>query len=88
MSVSSTFHSASPIYNWVEENSANGPTPGTNRSNFDKGSDTELTIEDLPVEYRQELKVQRWKMEKASMHGSVRCNELDIGPMRYRVIHL
>jgi hypothetical protein len=36
-------------------------------SDFDKGSDTELTIEDLPVEYHQELEVQRRKMEEAFM---------------------
>jgi hypothetical protein len=49
--VSSMFHSASPVYSRVEENSANTPTMSTNRSDFDKGSNTELTIEDLLMEY-------------------------------------
>jgi hypothetical protein len=38
---SSVFHSASPVYSRVEKSSVNTPTP-----------DTELTINDLPVEYR------------------------------------
>jgi hypothetical protein len=49
--VSSMFHSASPVYSRVEENSANTPAMSTNRSDFDKGSNTELTIEDLLMEY-------------------------------------
>jgi hypothetical protein len=48
--MSNAFHSTAPIYSRVEESSANTPTPGTNRSDFDKGSNTELTIEDLPME--------------------------------------
>jgi hypothetical protein len=65
--VSSTFNSASSMYSQVEDNSANTPIPSTNRSDFDEGSNTELTIEDLLVEYRKELKIQRWKMEEAFM---------------------
>jgi hypothetical protein len=38
--VSSMFHSASPIYSRVEESSANTPASITNRSNIDKGPDT------------------------------------------------
>jgi hypothetical protein len=52
---SSAFHSASPVYSRVEESSANTPTSSINRSDIDKGSDTKLTIEDLPVEYRRKL---------------------------------
>jgi hypothetical protein len=48
---SSAFHSASPIYRRVELTSTNTPAHGTNRSDFNKGTDTELSIEDLPVEY-------------------------------------
>jgi hypothetical protein len=48
---SSAFYSASPIYSRVEEGSANTPAPGNNRPDFDKGSNTELTIEDLSMEY-------------------------------------
>jgi hypothetical protein len=64
---SNVFHSASPIYSRVEESLANTPTSGTNRSDFDKGSNTELTIEDLLVEYCEELKVQWRKMDEAFM---------------------
>jgi hypothetical protein len=63
----STFHSASPIYSQVEESSANKPASSANRSNIDKGSDTELTIEDLPVKYRQKIKAINLKMEEAFM---------------------
>jgi hypothetical protein len=65
--VSSAFHSASPIYSRVEECSTNTPAPSTNMSHFDKGFDTELTIEDLPVEYRRELKAIHLKLEEAFM---------------------
>jgi hypothetical protein len=65
--VSSTFHPASPIYNRVEESSAYTPTSSTNRSDIDKGSDTELTIEDLLVEYRRKFKAINMKMEEAFM---------------------
>jgi hypothetical protein len=51
---SSAFHSASLDYSRVEEGSANTPTPAIIRSDFDKGSNMELTIEDLPVEYEWE----------------------------------
>jgi hypothetical protein len=64
---SSTFHSASPVYSRVEESSANTPASSTNRFNIDKGSDTELTIEDLPVEYRWKFKAINLKMEEAFM---------------------
>jgi hypothetical protein len=64
---SRAFHSASPIYIWVEEGSKNTLAPGTNRSDIDKGFDTELTIEDLPVEYRRELKAIHLKLEEAFM---------------------
>jgi hypothetical protein len=47
---SSAFHSASLVYSQIEESSANTPASSTNRSHIDKGSDTELTIEDLPVD--------------------------------------
>jgi hypothetical protein len=47
---SNMFRSTSPIYSRVEESSAYTPASSTNRSDIDKGSDTELTIEDLPVE--------------------------------------
>jgi hypothetical protein len=50
--VSSAYHSALHVYSWVEESSTTTPAPGINRSDFDKGYDTELTIEDLSVEYR------------------------------------
>jgi hypothetical protein len=63
--VSSMFHSASPVYIRVEDNSANTPTSSPNRSDIDKGSDTKLTIEDLPVEYRRKLKAINLKMEEA-----------------------
>jgi hypothetical protein len=62
---SSVFHSASPVYSRVEESSANTPASSTNRSNIDKGSNTELTIEDLPVEYRRKFKAINLKMEEA-----------------------
>jgi hypothetical protein len=64
---SSTFHSASPVYSRVEESSANTPASSTNRFNIDKGFDTELTIEDLPVEYRWKFKAINLKMEEAFM---------------------
>jgi hypothetical protein len=64
---SSAFHSASPVYSRVEESSLNTPTSSTNRSDIDKGSDTELTIEDLPVEYRWKLEAINLKMEEAFM---------------------
>jgi hypothetical protein len=64
---SSVFHSASPVYSRVEESSANMPASSTNRSDIDKGSDTELTIEDLSVEYYQKLKAIHLKMEDAFM---------------------
>jgi hypothetical protein len=65
--VSSAFHSASPVYSRVEESSANISAFSTNRSDIDKGSDTELTIMDLSVEYRRKLKVIHLKMEEAFM---------------------
>jgi hypothetical protein len=40
------FHSASPIYSRVEESLANTLATSTNRSDINKCSDTELTIED------------------------------------------
>jgi hypothetical protein len=64
---SSTFHSTSPVYMRVEESSANTPASSTNRSDIDKGSDTELTIKDLSVEYRQKFKAINLKMEEAFM---------------------
>jgi hypothetical protein len=64
---SSMFHSASPVYSRAEESLANTPASSTNRSNIDKGSDTELTIEDLPVEYRQKFEAINLKMEEAFM---------------------
>jgi hypothetical protein len=74
---SNTFHSTSSFYSRVEESSANTPTPSTNRYDFNKGSDTKLTIEDLPVEYRQELEVQQWKMEEVFMaHYDLTSQEL------------
>jgi hypothetical protein len=39
----------------------------TNRSDIDKGSNTELTIEVLPVEYRWKFKAINLKMEEAFM---------------------
>jgi hypothetical protein len=65
--VSSTFHSASPVYSQVKESSANTPTSSTNRSDIDKGSGTELTIEDLPVEYHRKFEAISLKMEEAFM---------------------
>jgi hypothetical protein len=65
--VSSVFHLASPIYSRIEESSANTPASSTNRSDIDKGSDTELTIEDLSVEYRRKLEAINLKMEEAFM---------------------
>jgi hypothetical protein len=65
--VSRAFHSASPVYSQVEESSANTPASSTNRSNIDKGSDTELTIEDPPVEYRRKFKAINLKTEEAFM---------------------
>jgi hypothetical protein len=64
---SSAFHSASPVYSRVEESSTNTPTSSTNRSDIDKGSDTELTIENLSVEYRQKLEAICLKMEESFM---------------------
>jgi hypothetical protein len=64
---SSAFHLASPVYSRIEESSANTPASSTNRSNIDKGSDTKLTIEDLPVEYRWKFKAISLKMEDAFM---------------------
>jgi hypothetical protein len=63
--VSSVFHSAAPIYSRVEESSANTPASSTNRSDIDKGSDTKLTIADLPVEYHRKFKAINLKMEEA-----------------------
>jgi hypothetical protein len=62
--VSSAFHSASSVYSQVEENSANTLSSSTNRFDIDKGSDTELTIEDLPVEYRRKFEAINLKMEE------------------------
>jgi hypothetical protein len=64
---SSAFHSTSPIYSRVEESSANTPVSSTNRSDINKGSDTKLTIEDLPVEYRRKFEAINLKMEEAFM---------------------
>jgi hypothetical protein len=64
---SSAFHSASPIYSRVEESSTNTPTSSTNMYDFNKGSDTELTIENLLVEYCWELEATHMKMEEAFM---------------------
>jgi hypothetical protein len=64
---SSAFRSASPVYSRVEESSTNTPASSTNRSDIDKGSDTRLTIEDLPIEYCQKLKAIHLKMEEAFM---------------------
>jgi hypothetical protein len=61
---SSAFHLASSR---VEESSANTPTSSTNRSDVNKGSNTKMTIEDLPVEYRRKLKAINLKMEEAFM---------------------
>jgi hypothetical protein len=49
--MSSVFHSASPVYSQIEESLASTLASSTNRSNIDKGYDTELTIEDRSVEY-------------------------------------
>jgi hypothetical protein len=65
--VSSAFHLASPIYSRVEESLANTPASSTNRSDVDKGFDTKMTIEDLPIEYRWKLEVINLKMEEAFM---------------------
>jgi hypothetical protein len=65
--VSSAFHSASPIYSRVEEGSANTPASSTNMSDINKGSNIELTIEDLPVEYHQKFEAIHLKMEEAFM---------------------
>jgi hypothetical protein len=65
--VSSVFHSASPVYSRVEESLANTPTSSTNRSDIDKSSDTELTIEDLLVEYHKKLESIHLKIEEAFM---------------------
>jgi hypothetical protein len=62
---SKSLHLASPIYNQVEENLANTLALCTNGSNFYKG--IKLTIEDLPLEYCQELEAQRLKLEEAFM---------------------
>jgi hypothetical protein len=64
-SVPTLFHSASPVYSRVEESSANTLSSSTNWSDFNKGPDTKLTIEDLPVEYHRKLKAINLKMEKA-----------------------
>jgi hypothetical protein len=64
---SSTFHSASLVYSRVEESSANTPASSTNRSDIDKGSDTELTIENLTVEHRWRLEAIHMKMEEDFM---------------------
>jgi hypothetical protein len=61
---SSVFYSASSIYSQVEESSANTPISSTN---IDKDSDTELTIEDLPVEYHRKFEAINLKMEEAFM---------------------
>jgi hypothetical protein len=77
---SSVFHSASPVYSQVEESSANISAFSTNRSDIDKGSDTELTIMDLPVEYRRKLEVIHLKMEEAFMaHYDVTSQGLVLG---------
>jgi hypothetical protein len=65
--VSSMFHLASPVYSQVEESSANTPTSSTNRFDMDKGFDTKLTVEVLPVEYRQKFEAINLKMEEAFM---------------------
>jgi hypothetical protein len=64
---SSAFYSTSPIYSQVEESSANTPASSTNRPDIDKGPDSELTIEDLPVEYRRKFKAINLKIEEALM---------------------
>jgi hypothetical protein len=64
---SSMFHLASLVYIQVEASSANTPTSSTNRSDIDKGSDTELTIEDLLVEYCRKFEAINLKMEEAFM---------------------
>jgi hypothetical protein len=64
---SSAFHSASPIYSRVEKSSANTPASSTNRFDIDKGSDTELTIENRPAEYHRKLEAINMKMEEAFM---------------------
>jgi hypothetical protein len=64
---SSMFHSASPIYSQVEESSTNTSASNTNRFDIDKGSGTEMTIEDLLVEYRRKFKAINLKMEEAIM---------------------
>jgi hypothetical protein len=64
---SSMFHSATPIYSRVEESSASTPASSTNRSDIDKGSNTKLTIEDLPVEYHRKFEAINLKMEEVFM---------------------
>jgi hypothetical protein len=64
---SSVFHSASPIYSRIEESSTNTPASTTNRSDIDKGFDSKLTIEDLPIEYRRKFKAINLKIEEAFM---------------------
>jgi hypothetical protein len=64
---SSAFYSTSPIYSQVEESSANTLASSTNRPDIDKGPDSELTIEDLPVEYRRKFKAINLKIEEALM---------------------
>jgi hypothetical protein len=64
---SSVFHLASPLYGRVEESSPNTSASSTNKSDIDKGSNTKLTIEDLPVEYRQKFEAINLKMEEAFM---------------------
>jgi hypothetical protein len=64
---SSVFHLASPLYGRVEESSPNTSASSTNKSDIDKGSNTKLTIEDLPVEYRQKFEAINLKMVEAFM---------------------
>jgi hypothetical protein len=64
---SNSFHSALPVDSRVEESAANTLAPSTNGSDFNKGSDTELTIEDLLVEYYRELEPIHLKLEEAFM---------------------
>jgi hypothetical protein len=45
--VSSVFHSASPIYNRVEESLANTPALGINRSDFNKDNNIKPTYDSL-----------------------------------------
>jgi hypothetical protein len=63
----SAFYLDSPIYSRVEKSSANTPASSTNRSDIHKGSYTELTIEDPPVEYHRKFEAINLKIEKAFM---------------------